>query len=109
MVLDLIGIKIHSFHRSSCTTVVIGAERVIQQKFGPSLGSVDFDRHHSRRADQDSVLTLLRDYKRTLLDSETAAKFGRQHHGTTAADSAGQCFHIVRIADNLNIKQRDPG
>jgi len=88
MVLDPIGVESHAFHRRPCPTVVIGADGVIQQKFGPSLRSVDFDREHSRWADQDSVLPLLRDHKGTLFDSEAAAKFGRQYHGATPADSA---------------------
>src|ERR1700689_2643074 len=78
MVLDPIRIEVHAFHRSPRPPVVIGAERVIQQKFGPSLRSVDFERDYSRRPDQDAVVALLRDHKGTLLDSKAAAKFGRQ-------------------------------
>ena len=89
MVLDLIGIEIHSFHCSPGPSVVIGGERVIQQKFGPSLRSVNFDRHLSRRPDQDSILALLCDYKGTLLVSKAASKFGRQHHSATTSDFAG--------------------
>jgi hypothetical protein len=88
MVLDPIWIESHAFHCSPCPAVVIGADRVIQQKFGPLLRSVDFERDHSRWPDQDSILALLRNHKGTLFDSEAAAKFGRQHHGATSADSA---------------------
>jgi hypothetical protein len=94
MVLDRIGIEIHAFHRGPCSAVVVGGERIIQQKFGPSLRSVNFDRHHSRRPDQDSILALLCDYKGPLLDSEAAAKFGRQHHCAAPTDFAGHCSHL---------------
>jgi hypothetical protein len=93
MVLNLIGIEIHAFYRSPRSPVVIGADRVVQQKFGPSLGSVDFDGNHGRRSNQDSVLSLLRDHEGTLFDSEAAAKFGRQHHSAAPAYSAGQYIH----------------
>jgi hypothetical protein len=88
MVLDPIGIEIHAFHNCPCPAVIIDADGVIQQKFGPSLGSVDFERDHRRRPDQDSILAFLRDHKGTLLDAEPTAKFSRQHHGATPADSA---------------------
>jgi hypothetical protein len=107
MVLDPIGIEIHAFYRGSSPAVVIGAECVIQQKFGLSFRTVDFEREHSRGSNQDSILTLLRDHEGALLDSEAAAKFGRQHHGATTADSASHCSHSVRIADILNIEQMD--
>jgi hypothetical protein len=93
MVFDLIGIEIHAFHRRPCPTVVVGAERVVQQKLCPSLRSVNFERDHSHGPNQDSILALLRDHKGTLCDPEAAAKFGRQHDGATAPNSAGQCSH----------------
>ena len=93
MVLDLIGIEIHAFYRGPYPPVVIGAQRVIQEKFGPSLRSVSLNRQYGRRPDQDSILALLCDYKGTLLDSEAAAKFGRKHHGAAPTDFAGQCSH----------------
>jgi len=77
VVLYPIGIESHAFHRSACSSVVIGVERIIQKKFGPSLGRVDLDRDHRRWPDQDSIFAFLRDYKGTLLDSEASTKFGR--------------------------------
>ncbi len=49
MMLDPIWIKIHSFHRSPCPAVVIGADRVIQQKLGLSFGSIVFEPDHARQ------------------------------------------------------------
>ena len=105
MMFDRIRIEIHAFHGGPCPPVIICADRVVQQKFGPSLRSVNFDRHHGRRPDQDSILAFLCDYEGALLDSEAAPKFSRKHHGATPPDFAGQCSHNDRIADNLNIGQ----
>ena len=88
MVFDMIGIEIHAFHHRPCPAVIIDADRVIQQKFGPSLGTVDFERDHRSWPDQNSILAFFRDHKGTLLDAEAAAKFSLQHHGATPADSA---------------------
>ena len=49
MVFDRIGIEIHAFHCSPCPSVVIGADRVIQQKLGLTFGSIDFERNHARQ------------------------------------------------------------
>ena len=54
MVLNPIGIETRAFHLGPRTAVVIDADCVVQQKFGLSFGSVDFELDHTSQTTQHS-------------------------------------------------------
>jgi hypothetical protein len=88
-VLDTVGIEARTFHFGPCTAIVLGAHRIIQEKFGPALQRIDLDREYRCWPDQNSVCALFGDNKRSFLDAQAAAELRRQHDGTAAADLAG--------------------
>jgi len=87
--LNPVRIEAHAFHLGARAAVVLGIGSVIQDKFGPTLRRVDFDREHRRRPDQDSVFALFGNNERPLFDAQATAEFRRQHDCATAPDLAG--------------------
>ena len=87
--LNPVRIEAHAFHLGPRPAIVLGIDSVIQDKFGPTLRRVDFDREHGRRPDQDSVFPLFGDEERPLFDAQATAEFRRQHDRATAPALAG--------------------
>jgi hypothetical protein len=77
------------FYVGSYPAIVLATDSIIQQKFGPTLRRVDFNRKHRRRPDEDPVLALFGDNERPLFDTQTTAELRRQHDCAMAADLAG--------------------
>ena len=87
--LDPVRIKARAFHFGSCSAIILASNSVVQEKFGPTLRRVDFDRQHHRRSDQDPILALFGDDERPLFDAQATSQFCRQHHRAAAADLTG--------------------
>jgi hypothetical protein len=95
MVLNLAGIEAHPLYFGLRTAIVICANGVVQEKFGPAFRAVDLDRQHRRWTDEYSILALFSDHEGTLLDTQAAAKPRRQDDRAAAANFAGEQIHSL--------------
>lgn len=82
------GVKTHAFHLGSCAPIVLSTDSIVQEKFGPPLRRIYIDRLHRSRTDQNPVIALFGNDKRSLFDPEATPELRRQNYCATLADSA---------------------
>jgi hypothetical protein len=90
MVLNPARIEAHPFYFGLRAAIVLCANGVVQEKFGPAFRAVDLDRQHRRWTDEYSILALFSDHEGSLLDTQAAAEPRGQDDRAAAANFAGE-------------------
>jgi len=89
MVLDSVRVKAHAFDLCPRAAIVLSTDSIIEDKFGSTFGSIDLDRKHGRRPDQDSVGAFLGHNERPFFYTEASTELCRKHDRAAATDLAG--------------------